>query len=150
MCFSSYKNCKLIVKLWWVGAGERKKSSFFMTFSLSKGNSISMYCVLNKLSVYTLTYQKTLLHTLLLLVLKIVVSLSVSLSSISFVLISFLAWGKQLETFHRRSCPQKAYFIYWGKNKIKNKWTYCVWTKKYYLRDRDEISCNKFYLINLI
>ena len=32
--FSSYKNHVLEVKLWWVGARERKESAFFVTFSL--------------------------------------------------------------------------------------------------------------------
>ena len=35
--FSSYKNRKLKVKLWWVGARERKKRAFFVRFILSKG-----------------------------------------------------------------------------------------------------------------
>ena len=38
MCFSSYKNCELKVELWWVKALERKKSKFFVTLTLSKGN----------------------------------------------------------------------------------------------------------------
>ena len=33
-CFSSYKNCKLKVKLWWVRAQERKKRAFFIPFIL--------------------------------------------------------------------------------------------------------------------
>ena len=37
MCFSSYKNCKLKVKLWEVGSCERKVSAFFVTFILSEG-----------------------------------------------------------------------------------------------------------------
>ena len=32
LCFSSYKNLELKVKLWWVGAGERGKSAFLVTF----------------------------------------------------------------------------------------------------------------------
>ena len=35
-CISSYKNHKLKAKLWWVGACERKKRAFFVTFILSK------------------------------------------------------------------------------------------------------------------
>ena len=31
-CFSSCKNHKLKLKLWWVGARERKKSAIFLTF----------------------------------------------------------------------------------------------------------------------
>ena len=78
-CFSSYKNCELKVRLWWVWARERKKSGFFVTFILSEGFFLTFECcrVLNKLSeyIYTFTYQKTLLHTLLLLVFKIIESL---------------------------------------------------------------------------
>ena len=36
LCFSSYKNRNLKVKLWWVGTRERKKSSFFVTFISSE------------------------------------------------------------------------------------------------------------------
>ena len=66
MFFSSYNNCKSKVKLWWVGARE-KKSAFFVTFIFFEGKSfdyylrfISMHSVLNKLSeyIYTLIYQK--------------------------------------------------------------------------------------------
>ena len=61
MCFSSYKNCELKVKLWWVGARERKMSAVFVTFILPEGNFfnicfISMYSVLNKLSEYIYFY----------------------------------------------------------------------------------------------
>ena len=35
LSFSSYKNRKLKVKLWWVGARERKKRAFFVPFTLS-------------------------------------------------------------------------------------------------------------------
>ena len=34
LCFSSYKNRKLKVKLWWVGAPERKEKAFFVPFIL--------------------------------------------------------------------------------------------------------------------
>ena len=82
MCFSSYKNCKLKVKLCWVGVRKRKRRAFFVTFVLSEGNSFNI-CVLtqsavywmNVWNIYTFTYQKTLLHTLLLLVFKIIESL---------------------------------------------------------------------------
>ena len=37
-CFSSYKNHKLRLKLWWVGVRERKKRAFVVPFILSKGN----------------------------------------------------------------------------------------------------------------
>ena len=82
LCFSSYKNSKLKVKLWWVGARERKKRAFFVPFILSEGNFFNI-CVLSQCIVYwihfqnihTFTYQKTSLHTLLLLDFEIVESL---------------------------------------------------------------------------
>ena len=59
-CFSSYKNCKLKVKLWWVGARERKKRAFFVSFILSEENFltcfISMYSALNTLLEYAYVY----------------------------------------------------------------------------------------------
>ena len=68
-CFSSYKNCKLKVKLWWVGARERIQREFFVQFILRKGNFSNIY-VLSQCIVYwihfrnihTFIYQKTLLH----------------------------------------------------------------------------------------
>ena len=78
MCFSSYKNCKLKIKLWWVEAHKRKKNKLYKnkvyfvhrTYFQHLG-FISIYSVFNKLSAY----ERTLLHTLLLLVFKIVESL---------------------------------------------------------------------------
>ena len=54
LCFSSYKNCKLKLKLRWVGACERKKRAFFVPLILLC--FISMYSVLNALSEYTYFY----------------------------------------------------------------------------------------------
>ena len=67
------------VKLWWVGARERKTRAFFVLFILSEGNFFKI-CILPQYIVYwihfqnihTSAYQKTLLHTLLLLVFIIV------------------------------------------------------------------------------
>ena len=67
LCFSLNKNCKLKVKLWWVGARERKKRAFFVSFILSEGNFFNI-CVLSQCKVHwihfqnihTFTYQKTL------------------------------------------------------------------------------------------
>ena len=61
MCFSSYKNCELELKLWWVEACKRKMSAFFVMFILSEGNFfnlyfISMYNLFNKLSEYIYFY----------------------------------------------------------------------------------------------
>ena len=64
LCFSSYKNSKLKVKLWWVGSRDRRKRSFFVLFILSKGNFfnicfISMYSVLNRLqNRYVFRYKR--------------------------------------------------------------------------------------------
>ena len=80
LCFiSSYKNCKLKVKLWWVEGYERKKRTFFVPFILFKEIFLKI-CFLCQCIVYWIqfqnihkfTYQKTSLHTLLLLVFKIV------------------------------------------------------------------------------
>ena len=75
MCFSSYKNRKLKVKLLlWAVAHEIKKRTFFVLFYFV------CFCILSQcivfwihfLNIHTLTYQKTLLYKLLLLVFKIV------------------------------------------------------------------------------
>ena len=68
LCFTSYKNSNLKVKLWW--ACERKKEGFFVPFILSEENFFNIF-VLSRCIVYlislqninTFTYQKTLLHT---------------------------------------------------------------------------------------
>ena len=49
LCLSSYKSCKLMVKLWWVRARERKKIVFFVPFILSKWNFCTIY-LFSKLS----------------------------------------------------------------------------------------------------
>ena len=77
LCFSSYKNRKLKVKLWWDGARKREKRVFFVPFILSEGNFFNI-CVLSQCRVYwmrfqnihTFTYQRALLHTLICLFLK--------------------------------------------------------------------------------
>ena len=62
LCFSSFKNHKLKLKLWWVGARERKKRALFVPFILCRRNFfknlffISMYSVLNMLSEYSYFY----------------------------------------------------------------------------------------------
>ena len=89
LSFSSYKNRKLKVKRWWVGARERKKRVFFVPFLLFEGIFFNI-CVLSQCIVYwinfqnihTFTYQKTLLHTLLLPVFKVVESLQCILNII--------------------------------------------------------------------
>ena len=82
LCFSSYQNLKLNVKLWWAGARERKNRAFFVSFILSKRNFFK-FCVLSQFIVYWIHFQdihtfiqkKALLHTILLLAFKIVESL---------------------------------------------------------------------------
>ena len=69
LCFSSYENRKSKVKLWRVGARERK--AFFAPFILSKTNFFDI-CVLSQCIVFLNTLlkstccyiSKTLLHTL--------------------------------------------------------------------------------------
>ena len=51
LCFSSYKNHKLKVKLWWVGARTRKKRAFFVPFTLCEGIFFNI-CVLSQCVVY--------------------------------------------------------------------------------------------------
>ena len=83
------KNPKLKVKLWWVGASERKMSAFFVTFILSKEFFLTFVFYLNDFqNIYTFTYQKELLYTVLLLVLKLPKALSVSLKAL-FVYLNF-------------------------------------------------------------
>ena len=85
LCFSSYKNCKWKVKLWWFRAYKRKKSAFFVMFYLSQCNIFSI-CVLSQCimswvnfqNIYTFTYQKHYLNTFLF-VFKIIQTYSVSL-----------------------------------------------------------------------
>ena len=56
LCFSSYKNRNLKVKMWWVGARERKKRVFFVPFILSEGNFFKT-CVLLQCIVYWIHLQ---------------------------------------------------------------------------------------------
>ena len=100
MYFSSCNSCVLKVKLWWVGARERKKSAYFVIFILSKWNffdvsSLSQCVVywINFQNIYTLAYQKTLLHTLLMIVFKIVKSFQCILKRSIFVAVfKHLLW----------------------------------------------------------
>ena len=64
LCFSSYKNHKLKVKLWWVRAHERKKR-IFCTVILSEGNIFKIYVLSQYIvhwihfqNIYFFTYQK--------------------------------------------------------------------------------------------
>ena len=78
MCFGSYKNHKLKVKLWWVGDCERKKRGFFVPFILSEWIFLKICLsqfVVYWIHIHAFTYQKTLLRTILLFVFKIIESL---------------------------------------------------------------------------
>ena len=69
LCFSSYKNRKLKVKLWWVGARERKKvicCTVYFVWRKCFNICILFQCIATHFqNIHTFTYQKTLLHTLL-------------------------------------------------------------------------------------
>ena len=85
--FSSYKNRKLKVKLWWDRACERKNRAIFVPFILSEENFVKI-CILSQCIVYwthfqnihTFTYQKTLLKHFCYLILKSLKAFSVFLS----------------------------------------------------------------------
>ena len=98
LCFSSYKNRKLKVKLWWVGARERKKRASFLPFFylfiylfiylFFDQRKFFNICVLSQCivewihfqNINAFTYQKTLLHRDFCLFLRHSEALSVSLS----------------------------------------------------------------------
>ena len=90
MFFSTYKNRKLKVELWWIEAPKRKKTTFFVPSILPKANVFNI-CVLSWCIVYwihfqnmaTFTYGKTLIHTLFCLLLKSPKAFSVSLTNIN-------------------------------------------------------------------
>ena len=90
LCFSSYKNRKLKVKLWWVGTRKRKKD-FLYRSSCPEGNFFDI-CLLFKCIMYwihfqnihTFIYQKTLLRTLFCRFSKSVESLRCILKCLSF------------------------------------------------------------------
>ena len=104
LCFSSYKNRKLKVKLWWLGARERKKRAFFLPFILSEVNFfcyscfISVYSPLNTLSEYTYFYISDITSYTFLLVFKIVKSFRLSL-------ILFNALFTNMRLYFRTKCP---------------------------------------------
>ena len=68
--FSSYKNDKLKVKLWWAWTREKKKKTFFVPFILSEGNFFKT-CILSQCivyweyfqNIYTFIYKKACFHT---------------------------------------------------------------------------------------
>ena len=116
----SYKNCKLKVKLWWVGTCERWKSTHFVIFILFIGIFFKI-CVLFQCIIYwikfqnkyTFTYQKTFLHTILLLVFKTVESLQ-CIPKATSVLITFFFASKRVKRWGDIEIPYQLYiFLYW-------------------------------------
>ena len=78
LCFSSYKNCKLKVKLSWVKSHTRKKRTFLVPFFCQRdvlSQCIVYWIHFQNQNIHTFTYQKSLLYTLLSIVFKIVESL---------------------------------------------------------------------------
>ena len=103
LCFSWYKNRKLKVKVWWVGACERKKRAFFVPLILSEGNFLNIcvlsQCIVNWIhfpNIYAFIYQKTLLHTLSWLFLKSTKYLQFILTFVQFQ--SKMKWRAELLT----------------------------------------------------
>ena len=64
LCFSSRKNRKLKVKLWWIGARERKKRTFFVPLILCEGIFLwfvfylNVKCIEYTLRIYILLHIK--------------------------------------------------------------------------------------------
>ena len=110
LCFSSYKNRKLKVKLWWAGARKRKKRAFSVLFFFSEWNFFNIYvlsqCIVHwrDFSEYTYFYiTKNITSYTFLLVFKIVESLQCVLNTF-FILIFFAPLAKSVSTV----C-----YIYW-------------------------------------
>ena len=62
LCFSTFKNHKLKIKLCWVGAHGINKSAFFIPFNLSEENFLN-FCVSSQCIMYWIHFQKIpLLH----------------------------------------------------------------------------------------
>ena len=93
LCYRSYKNRKLRVKLRWVGARKRKKTVFFVPFILSEGNFFNIYILCQHIvywihfqNIYIFKYQRALLHTFFCLFLKSSKAFIVSLTWITVIL----------------------------------------------------------------
>ena len=89
LCFSSYKNSKLKVKLWWVGPREWNKRKFFVPFIVREKNFFLTFvlsqCIVFWIHFHTIhifTYQKILLNTVFYLFLKSSKDFSVSLKQL--------------------------------------------------------------------
>ena len=110
LCFSSFKNRRLKVKLWWAGARERKKRAFFVPFILSEEKFFNI-CVLSQcieytFRIYILFHIKKHYFIHFLLVFKIVETLQFILNKklrpeISNLLNNFLTWNVFI--FHHRN-----------------------------------------------
>ena len=80
LCFSSYRIHKLKVKLWWVGAGKRKKRAFYVPFIFREEiflifvlSQCIAYCI-HFQKIHTFTYQKSIISYAFFLFLKIIKS----------------------------------------------------------------------------
>ena len=51
ICFSLYKNCKIKVKLWWIGDHQGKERVFFVTFILSEEIFFNVMTLLTLINV---------------------------------------------------------------------------------------------------
>ena len=90
MCFSSFKNHKLKVKLWWIGDCKRKKTVIFLLFNclfcpkeIFFNIQVLSQCIVYWIrfqNIHACTYLKTLLHAFFCLFLKSSNTFSVSLS----------------------------------------------------------------------
>ena len=96
MFFSSDKNWKLKVKLWWVRARKRKKRAFFVPFILSEGNffktCVSSQCIVHWIhsqNRHFFTYKKNYFIHFRCLFLKSSKAFSVSLILFKFTVSSF-------------------------------------------------------------
>ena len=84
LCFSSYKNCKLKVKLWWIAALERKNRTVVVPFTLCEGNF--KICIEYTFRINILLHiKKTLLHTLFCIFLKSLKAFSLSLKMLKLI-----------------------------------------------------------------
>ena len=63
LCVHSYKNCKLKVKPWWIGASEKKRIFCNVLFCTKESP-------VNVQNIYAVTYQKIWLDTLFCLLIK--------------------------------------------------------------------------------
>ena len=149
LSFSSCTNCKLKVKLCWVGARERRKRAIFVLHTLWEGNYVNIFvssqCLaywIHFQNIHTFVYQKAFLHILLLLVLRIVESLNCILNIIVNYIYTEGSWSlpkdMNLYLFDFKHFRQFFWFFIFTCYK-KNQW-------RQYLQDNNIsfFTCNYF------